>query len=195
MITLKLTLQHFLRDGVLKSSETIQSESYLYAFLCALCAQFGFNPGVCKDVHGVDKTCQYEYDSDRSRNFLFVNDPGYANMGIIPGSGSLPVALYDYNLSDLIGNGVGPGQLEWRDNTIVKSPTLYDEWADFKIQRCFVNNSGSTIYVREIGVQCHVAVLPSTKAQFLIIRDSGFSEKSVSDGECLCVTYDFQIWL
>lgn len=195
LVTLKLTLQVFQADGVLKSTEEYASDSYLKAFLCGLCASFGYSPGTCNDINGVPWTIQWETASARASSWFIDNKVGNNLVGIQVGSNANAVDLFNFHLIGLIENGTLSGQMEWRDQTRPKGPTLYDTWGDFKIQRCFVNNSGGSVYVNETGICARFDIVEAGLSNFLIVRDSGFNTKIVSDGECLCVTYDFQIWL
>ncbi len=109
--------------------------------------------------------------------------------GILVGNSDEAVAYDDYNLKGKISNGTGAGQLSYGATTI---ETPYKEGTEYKfrITRGFVNNSGASITVKEVGLAC---CWYAESEDFLAIRDVLATPTSIPDGASLAVRYYIKV--
>jgi len=77
-----------------------------------------------------------------------VNNDVY---GMLIGTGSTAVRMWDKNLVTKVTNGTGSGQLLYSGVTF-GTPTIYGSDAYFTVTRSFTNNSGASITVRELSL-------------------------------------------
>jgi len=86
--------------------------------------------------------------------------------GVVLGTGEAAVTNEDYNLGSKIGAGSGAGQFIYEAHDIGTAAVVGPN-VDLVLKRSFINNSGSSITVKEAGVLTRYG----TAQQFLIIRD------------------------
>ncbi|MHC1628476.1 MAG: hypothetical protein ACXQTI_06590 [Candidatus Nezhaarchaeales archaeon] len=104
--------------------------------------------------------------------------------GIMVGSGTKLIDPNDYALDLKIPHGLGENQLIYLSGE-VKETTVIGNQAHLKIRRSFINHSGSSVYVREVGLAVKQF---SPEAVFLIIRDV-IAETEVPNDYTLDVEY------
>jgi hypothetical protein len=90
-----------------------------------------------------------------------------ATHGIIIGTGTKEVTAYDTWLEAQISNGMETGQMIYLFSEVTETETVGNE-AHIYLKRSFINHSGASITVKEIGVAVW-NVSPSSNK--LIIRD------------------------
>jgi len=77
-------------------------------------------------------------------------------MGILVGTGTTGFTSTDTALATKIANGTGAGQLEYGvcpDTSITAEPATVGDKTSMKIARNFINNSGASITIKEVGIQ------------------------------------------
>lgn len=116
---------------------------------------------------------------------LSVNAPSaQAGYGIVIGTGTKPVSIDDFQLAGKIDHGTGAGQMLYQDTSIGNLVYEGTNTVSITITRSFVNNSGASITVNEVGLQAnHVGYV------FLIARDLVSPGVSVPNGATLTVSY------
>jgi len=122
---------------------------------------------------------------------------GDDSYGILVGSGSTPVSYNDYRLASKITHGTGAGQLSYGPHSTAIS--LGGSSSFVEISRTFVNVSGSTVTVREMGLVAWnywkdgIAVRYNVK--FLIARDLLPAPVTVPNFASLVARYKFSLTL
>jgi len=87
--------------------------------------------------------------------------------GILVGNGTASVDPEDYNLSSKIPNGTSSGQLIYLASEVEETSVVGNE-AHLFLKRSFINHSGASVAVREIGLAVRQF---SPETNILIIRD------------------------
>lgn len=145
----------------------------------------GFGPGHTR-VKSVVGTTGLTSTGTGWNNYKITHAPTDGKSGIVVGSSNTAESFEAYTMGALIANGSGAGQLLW-GTTYVDSTVSYNaptkKWTR-ALSRNFTNASGSTITVRELGLQA----LANTEAM-LVCRDVLSSEIAVGAGMVLKVTY------
>lgn len=108
--------------------------------------------------------------------------------GILIGSGTTSVSPDDYALASKIPNGLETGKMLYLSGEVSDTYVVGNE-AHLFIKRSFINHSGATIYVRELGVAVRQF---SPQADILIIRDV-IIEQEVPNDYTLDVTYTIEV--
>ena len=137
-------LVHNAKTG--KLEQHFEAESFVAAFLGMLCAQCAQSLRTVTDEGGTPQSVnsgadQWEIDFDT----LNTN-------GVVLGTGALPVTVDDNKLQTKIADGIGAGQLDYQ---ITAQDTIATQTATevyYDISRLFINSSGGTITVNEIGL-------------------------------------------
>ena len=132
------------------------------------------------DTNGVSRAQSVTYDL---LNILGL--AGNASLGVVAGSGVNPVNISDYRLQSQIAHGVGAGQLAHQATEIIYPPSVSGSECYFQVKRIFVNGSGGTVLVNEIGV--YGAITSSYSA--CIIRDVLVGTVNIPDGGSITVIY------
>jgi len=120
------------------------------------------------------------------------NDDGY---GILIGSGTSAPTIIDYNLSQVISNGTGVGQMQYGAVSVTGAVTNTTTNSGYiTVTRTFTNNSGSSITVSEVGLVAYsqAETFQSNQA-FLIIHDLLPSPITVPNGSSLSISYEIQV--
>ena len=107
---------------------------------------------------------------------------GIVTKGVGVGTGTTTPTNTDYVLATPIAHGTGAGQIQYQGTTYTAADVVGDN-VDAIITRTFLNGSGSTITVNEIGIYC------LDTQSFLEIRDVLAAGVDVDDGETLTVQY------
>jgi len=129
------------------------------------------------------------------------NDDSY---GILVGRGTTPISVEDYALADKIAHGVGAGLFDYEPCSV--SAISYETypapgWSRIIISRSFINLSGASIDVNEIGLGLHyyakaISAGPTTRyskeAKFLLLRDLLPAPDTVPDGYTYSVSYEIR---
>jgi len=154
-------------DGKLLSKLETESRSFVQNLAKVLASAFSAVGGEAGGVSGVQRSTTvtdynglertvwtHWYSGDVINGggvFLAMNaDAGVDSYGILVGSGSTPVSYNDYNLALKISHGTGAGQLTYQSHSTSSSFSSTSSYVE--INRTFVNNSGSTVTVREVGL-------------------------------------------
>lgn len=105
--------------------------------------------------------------------------------GVVVGGGTTPVGIENYRLDTQIAHGVGAGQLDHQATTIIYPPTVSGSECYFECKRIFINSSGATVTVREIGI--YGAITSAYEA--CLARDVLPGAVNVPDGGSITVIY------
>ena len=129
---------------------------------------------------------------------------GVANYGIVVGSGNTANVSQKsmmYQMIALIPNGTGAGQLTYQA-TSFGTPSVSGNATSWIITRNFVNLSGNTVSVSEVGIIAYVSgfnMLNSVSSAlvnpdyFLFAYDIPSSVISIVSGQTLNITYTFTV--
>lgn len=189
---IELTLRD--EDGRVIMRRTEKSHSWVFNIIRALYAlmvttvgnyvtSFTFTDGRIRTYPGI-------YNIGDS--LMQLNAPaGNAGYGIVVGSGTNPVSIYDYNLQSQIGHGSGSGQLLYGD-TIVEPITVSGNAASFLVYRNFTGNQYNTVTVNEVGLVASYT-FSGGGFYFLIARDVISPSVSVNPNAGLTVGYRFTL--
>lgn len=115
---------------------------------------------------------------------------GGTDYGTRVGTSNVAAAIDDYALVGPIAHGTGAGQLHHTAETM-SSPSVGAAESAFTNKRIFVNGSGGSITVREIGVYCR-ARSGLTYYYFCIVRDVLGAAVTVPNGGAITVIYSFK---
>ncbi len=105
--------------------------------------------------------------------------------GIIVGSGDTPVTIDDYMLDQQIPNGSSTGSLTY-GSLVVSQDTNDSTSAQITITQTFINNTTSTIEIKEIGLLQYGS---SSSGSLLTMRDILPSPVNIGSGSTLTVNY------
>jgi len=169
---------------VVKKTRLRKSKSFVFQWMQIIACQVAqADIANVKNIVGTLKTCGVH-----SQN-LWGGQAGVgaSSEGIVVGSGTTPPANSDYKLDTQIAHGVGAGQLQYQVGTYAP-PAIVSGNVDFVITRTFVNQSGATVTVREIGYYCRFFD-KTTTAYACAIRDVLATAVDVLNGQTLTVTY------
>lgn len=175
------------RKGKLLRRFTRKSRSFVQQWNEIVYVQWAQASNVSiKDTGGTDRNV------DRAqRNMDVVSAAGYDTVGLVCGTGDTAVTISDYKLEAQINEGTGSGQLEHQTPSFT-APTVSGSECSFTYRRVFINSSGATITVKEIGVYCN-AQGDATVWQFMDVRDVLDPSIDVPDGGSLTVTYTVKV--
>ena len=121
---------------------------------------------------------------------------GNPNYGIVVGSGTSTPTINDFELGIQIQNGTGANQLQYGNMTalsVIISSANNQMILEF--QRTFVNGSGASVTVTEVGLIFNLAFLSgsssnTSNAYCLILHDLLPSAVIIPNGGSLSVTYE-----
>ncbi len=149
------------------------------------------------------------YPSGGQITTFTINAPaGNSTYGIVVGSGSPASGTNLATVSNLylpIPNGTSAGQLQYEAVTVQSGPTLSGTTTSFVFYRNFINSSGGTVTVSEIGIIAYITAptleetLPSGTTQtassdyVLISYDVPSTAITVQNGQTLQITYTFSV--
>ena len=163
------------RHGRLKYlSRQHQCRSYVKNFLVRL---QGVKIGVSFTV--IDTT-----NTGRSKTGMGRWDGGVGILtkGIIVGTGTTAPTNTDYVMESPIAHGTGAGELQYQATTYTWADVVGAN-VDAIITRTFLNGSGGTVTVNEIGIYC------LDTQSYLELRDVLAAGVDVENGETLTVQY------
>ncbi len=160
--------------------ENKESRSWVMAYNQLVYGGMSGSGQSVKCTDGVSRTQSTTYDL-----LLVARPAGYHNRGCVVGSVNAPVTINDYKLETQINHGVGPGQLEHYECTILYPPSVAGSQCSFRVKRIFHNASGAPVTVREIGVYASI----SNNYDACVIRDVLGADASVPHGGAITVIY------
>ncbi|MBA7643439.1 hypothetical protein ES703_51165 [subsurface metagenome] len=183
--SLSYTVEVFDKDGKLLERVSRPSHSYTrnWNYIINEYASGGQGPAL-KNTSGASKT-------PANGAYLWLGSDagiGVVSKGIRVGRGSTPVAITDYHLETVCGEGTGTNQvrhqaMEWT------APSVAGATCSFTVRRLMVNLSGAAITdVREIG--CYFRFWTTVDEQFAMgFRDVLPGNLNVPSGGSIRVTY------
>jgi hypothetical protein len=110
------------------------------------------------------------------------------NHGIMVGTGTSAVNNTNYFLDARIAHGTGSGQLEYGSSSCVPA-TIVGNNVELILYRTFVNSSGASINVKEIGISCTSMDTVNSERLFCLARD--LVDDTINHGQIYAVTYTF----
>ena len=185
------------KNGKLIKKEKYESRSFVKQFIDMLYAlmyamrvedtvlQVRDKDGTLQNYPALTSTTN---DILRARNTVST-EPYVYSYGIVVGSDDSPVEYDDYKLGNQIPHGTGSGELSYQ-TCDVEAPYLDGSEYKFRISRAFVNNSGASITVKEVGI--YVSHQGSNKF-YMILRDVLPSPTSIPDGATFTVRYYIKV--
>lgn len=178
---------HNKNGELIKDSGLVPSHSYAIQFLQMVESLFGGVFVTATDVDGAGNTIIPIGidDPDKARVDAAAGNDTY---GIVVGTnvGATPEDNENYMLdTKILHSAAGEaGKLNYQAVTMV-TPTVSGANVDFDITRTFLNETGATITVKEIGI---ILKNVDTTKYFLLLRDV-VADEDVLDGYTLTVVY------
>jgi len=122
-------------------------------------------------------------------------------VGIIVGSGQQSNPASAYNLAAPISNGTGAGQLVYQAPTLPSQIMINGNSAYFYIEQTYVNQSGGTVTITEVGIVVEVYLTEYTvssstmynQGNILMWYDVLSSSISVPNGGSVTIYYTFMV--
>jgi hypothetical protein len=143
-----------------------------------------------KDTDGNNRAWSYT-SSQYVANTLAVEAPSTDDSyGILVGTGTTAPALDDYQLETKTAHGSGSGQLQY-GATSVAAAAIVGSNVDMVISRTFINASGASITIREVGLALREMWYGSTNYKFLIAHDA--VNQTVENTYIAVVTYTVRV--
>lgn len=139
---------------------------------------------VIKDTSGANQTCGRTAGSELLLGL--IGEVNNANYGLVIGTGANAVSNIDNALQTPIANGVGAGQMVFSVGTYIAAGVSGSN-VDFILSRTFLNSSGGTITVNEIGAVAATANNAVTEVYILVIHD--LATVAVNNTKTLTVQY------
>ena len=177
---------------LVKTTGDMKSHSFVLQFLqmmeIHMAHAFGSNPDSIqvKDTGGILRT--WSYTSAQYLPYLFTTEAEANNVeyGILVGTGTTTPAQDDYALETKILHGSTSGKLQY-GATVVNEAAIVGSNVDMVVTRTFINASGATITIREVGLAVYERWSGSTAYYFLWAHDS--VNQSVDNTYVAVVTY------
>ena len=167
-----------------------RSRSFVRAFNHALCAQIRQettpNPAITtKDTAGANQNL-------RNAGGPFYADAPAANAtyGAVIGTDNTPVDIENFQMGAKCGEGTGANQVNHQACTVAYLGVAAGV-SSFKVERSFLNNSGDTINVEEIGVYTMATRVGAVTIYIMVLRD--LYSLAIPDGGGMSVTYTIRI--
>ena len=179
-------LKHDPEGRLVRDSGLMPSHSYVIQFLEAVRGMFR---GAQTSATDVDNTSQIIWRGEDISRLLNV-DAGISDdtHGIVVGTnaGVTAESNEDYKLdTKILHSGVGAAdKLNYQAVTVI-APREVGPNVDYDLSRTFLNESGGTITVKEIGIICKHTLLVK---YHLLLRDV-VADEDVDDGFTLTVGY------
>jgi len=119
-------------------------------------------------------------------------------INIMVGSGSNSNPYSAINLASPISNGSGTGQLLYMTPNIPTGITINDNQAYFITSQSFINQSGGTVNITEVGIVINLGIHDSANyqdftASVLTWYDVLSSPISVGSGQSIVIYYTFSV--
>jgi len=112
--------------------------------------------------------------------------------GVVVGTGTTAVTIADYALAAKIAEGTGVGQLSHQAVTLT-APSVVGSECSWTATRVFINGSGATITVTEIGIYVSAQDTVPAVRYFLVVRDVLVTAQAVPDGGAITVVYTIKV--
>ena len=186
------------KDGRVILRRTEPSRSLLAAYAIFQLAMWGAQGNSVTDIYGVVIDV-----NGASPGIIDINAPaGNSTYGIVVGSGTHSISPLINALAAPITNGSGAGQLLYQAMTFPAGVTVSGNVTSFSFSRTFVNSSGGTVTVTEIGIIAYVSGFgmintntnaPVSSDYFLLAYDVPSSPINVPNGSSLQITYTFSV--
>ncbi len=179
-------LLHNEKGELIEDTGKIKSHSYTIGFLKLLSALLSQISQSCLDVDNSNQVILLIHATkDINLWGRFNAGAGVDTYGIVVGTGTTAPTNTDYDLDTKIAHSAvgAAGCLNYQADTFV-APTVSGPNVDFDISRTFLNETGSTITVEEVGIIVRNADIGK---YHLIMRN--LSTKVVLDGYTLTVVY------
>ncbi len=184
-------LKHDPEGNLMGDSGLIPSHSYVIQFLELMQGMFGgvsHSPTSATDVDGTEHYIWYALRVDNTG--LLNALAGSDTYGLVVGTnaGLTPEDNENYMLdTKILHSAVGAaGCLNYQAVTLIPPHELTGN-IDYDIARTFLNETGSTITVKEIGIITRINY-PADPGYHLILRDV-VADEAVLDGHTLTVIY------
>jgi len=145
-----------------------------------------------------NSTLSYGYNCDWTFYPNTANNHPVSIQNIMVGSGSQSNPYSAYNLALPIANGSGTGQLLYSSVSTPTGITINGNQAYFIISQSYVNQSGATITISEVGIIINmVATKPASPSNevgsILTWYDVLSSPISVGNGQSVVIYYTFSV--
>ena len=153
MVTAKFSIDGKVVREIFCESLTFNWMMYLYGRFNDNSLSFAEST-VASGSFGRNKTHQIDGSYYSVPSTMYQQDAvlGEDNKGIVVGTGVTAVAPLDYLMESQILEGSGSGQFNHQVQVGVQGPEVSGLVSSFILQRVFVNNSGGTINVTELGM-------------------------------------------
>lgn len=176
-------------DGVLVSDTgLLPSHSYVIQFLEILDPIWHKNTKIATDVDGAETVLVDAFDDYQGQAAQVDAGVGADTWGVVVGTNAGTTAEDNENYAldtKILHSGIGDAnKLNYQAVTFV-TPRVVGPNVDLDIARTFLNETGNTITVKEIGIIVKNTI--DTKYH-LILRDV-VADEAVDDGETLTVIY------
>jgi len=178
-------LKHDPEGRLVKDTGLLPSHSYVIQFLEFFEGVWSVTDKNATDVTGAESVLVDV--SDNFSGFMYVNaGAGVDTHGVVVGTNAGTTAEDNENfaLDTKIADGAGGGQLGYQAVTFVATRVVGPN-VDLDISRVFVNTSGGTITVKEIGI---IGLNAMDTKYHLHLRDV-VSDEPVDNAESLTVVY------
>ena len=180
-------LKHDSEGKLVKDTGLIPSHSYVIQLLEYMWSAFEGQDKNATDVNNAESVLVDTSDF-QIRYGNCAGGIGEAKYGIVVGTnaGSTPEDNENYKLdTKILHSAVGEaGKLNYQAVTFVRARVVGAN-VDVDINRAFLNETGSTITVKEIGIIC---ANTTDNKYFLFLRDV-VADEAVLDGQTLTVIY------
>ena len=181
-----LTVEVFDRQGKRRFYRRMRSRSFVQAFQGLLLVQLSAG-GVAPTLPDINNSSYTLASHAVDLNI----EPEDNLIGVVVGTGATAVAATDYALAAKIGTGTGSGQLSY-GLQVISALSVADPLASYTIQRDFLNSSGASITVQEVGLYGWGRTSLAASTRFMLVRDLVSGGIAVADGANLRVTYTVQ---
>lgn len=176
------------KGEVIEDTGKLLSHSYVLQFLQFLEGRGSFREITAKDVTGAQTTLIKD-GTEIVEEFGHIHaGAGVDTFGIVVGTnaGTTAEDNENYKLDTQIAHsGTGEAGKLNHQAMVINMPAVVGVNVDMDISRAFVNETGSPITVKEIGVYCENEV---DNVYHMFMRDV-VTDKVVADAETLTVTY------
>jgi len=177
------------KGKVVRDTGTKECKSFVKQFLVGILTDLSMHGRTCKDVNGEEFTISptRHFGTSWTCYGLFSDNAGAGGdgYGIQVGRDDTTPTNEDFKLLDKIAHGDGAGQLEYGE-MVFYDVIEHEGYMKFSFTRTFLNNSGATITVKEIGLVTH---LHFNNKNCLWLRDVLSPPVDVEQGKTLTVQY------
>jgi len=176
------------KGKVVRDTGVKECKSFVKQFLVGILTDLSVHNRTCKDVNGdeFDMSGSCKRSNWTCYGLFRGNAPaGNDIYGIQVGRDDTTPTNEDFKLFDKIAHGDGTGQLEYGEMAFY-DVIEHEGYMKFSFTRTFLNNSGATITVKEIGL---VVYVDFNGKYCLWLRDVLSPPVDVEQGKTLTVQY------